>query len=58
MNEPPDEPTGLSLRKNGPAILSKSYPPASFCTTGNVLESGGGEKGEGSGGVISVNERE
>lgn len=41
MNEPPDEPAGLSLRKNSPAILSKSYPPAPFCTTDNVLESRG-----------------
>lgn len=42
MNEPPDEPAGLSSQKNGSAISPKSYPPASFCTTGGVLELGRG----------------
>jgi len=37
MNEPPDELAGLSFRKNGPATPRKSYPPVSFCTTGDVL---------------------
>jgi len=40
MNEPPDEPAGLSSQKNGSAISPKSYSLASFCTTGDVLELG------------------
>lgn len=41
MNEPPDEPAGLSLRKNGPAILSKSYPPAPFAPPAMFSNPGG-----------------
>lgn len=43
MNEAPDEPAGLSHRKNGPVISPKSYHlPPSFRATDDILEPGRG----------------